>query len=111
VTANRLRALLSKLFRWAMSQDYLAANPASELPKLAKETGRERALTDDEIRAAAYHAMQAQALTTTRDVTARRMSWLGRGSTRRFQRCQTSTRVENRRLTCGASVCGESSRR
>ena len=50
VTANRLRALLSKLFRWAVSQDYLPANPASELPKLAKETGRERVLTDDEIR-------------------------------------------------------------
>jgi integrase len=50
VTANRLRALLSKLFRWAVSQDYLPANPASDLPKLAKETGRERTLTDDEIR-------------------------------------------------------------
>jgi integrase len=50
VTANRLRALLSKLFRWAVSQDYLPANPASELPKLAKETGRERVLTHDEIR-------------------------------------------------------------
>jgi integrase len=51
VTANRLRALLSKLFRWAVSQDYLPANPASDLPKLAKETGRERVLTDEEIRA------------------------------------------------------------
>lgn len=51
VTANRLRSLLSKLFRWAVSQDYLPANPASDLPKLAKETGRERVLTEDEIRA------------------------------------------------------------
>jgi integrase len=50
VTANRLRALLSKLFRWAVSQDYLPANPASDLPKLGKETGRERTLSDDEIR-------------------------------------------------------------
>jgi integrase len=51
VTANRLRALLSKLFRWAVSQDYLPANPASELPKLARETSRSRVLSDDELRA------------------------------------------------------------
>ena len=44
VTANRLRSLLSKLFRWAVSQDYLEANPASELPKLARETSRSRVL-------------------------------------------------------------------
>jgi integrase len=50
VTANRLRALISKLFRWSVSQDYLPANPASDLPKLAKETGRERVLGEDEIR-------------------------------------------------------------
>lgn len=51
ITANRLRALLSKLFRWAVSQDYIPANPASDLPKLAKETTRARVLTDDELRA------------------------------------------------------------
>ena len=51
VTADRLRALLSKLFRWAVSQDYLPANPASELPKLARETSRSRVLSDDELRA------------------------------------------------------------
>ena len=50
ITANRLRALLSKLFRWAVSQDYIPANPASDLPRLAKETSRARVLTDDEIR-------------------------------------------------------------
>jgi integrase len=51
VVANRLRALLSKLFRWAVAQDYLPANPASELPKLTRETSRARVLSDDEIRA------------------------------------------------------------
>jgi integrase len=51
ITANRLRALLSKLFRWAVSQDYIPADPASDLPKLAKETTRARVLTDDELRA------------------------------------------------------------
>jgi integrase len=50
VTANRLRSLLSKLFRWAVSQDYLPANPASDLPKLTKETARARVLSDDELR-------------------------------------------------------------
>ena len=50
VEANRLRSLVLKLFRWAVSQDYLPVNPAADLPKLAKETGRERVLTDDEIR-------------------------------------------------------------
>lgn len=49
VTANRLRSLLSKLFRWAASQDYLEANPAADLPKLTRETSRERVLTDAEI--------------------------------------------------------------
>lgn len=51
VTANRLRSLLSKLFRWAVSQDYLPANPAAELPRLTRETSRDRQLSDDEIRA------------------------------------------------------------
>jgi integrase len=51
VTANRLRALVSKLFRWSVAQGYLDANPASELPKLARESGRERVLSDDELRA------------------------------------------------------------
>jgi integrase len=51
ITANRLRALLSKLFRWAVSQDYIPANPAADLPRLAKETPRARVLTDDELRA------------------------------------------------------------
>lgn len=51
VTANRLRALLSKLFRWATSQDYIPANPAADLPRLAKETSRARVLSDEELRA------------------------------------------------------------
>lgn len=48
VTANRLIALVSKLFGWA---DHLPANPAVRLPKLARETSRSRVLTDVEIRA------------------------------------------------------------
>ena len=52
VTANRLRSLLSKLCRCAVASDYLPANPASDLPKLTKEHGRDRVLTDAEIKTA-----------------------------------------------------------
>jgi integrase len=61
VTANRLRALLSKLFRWAVSQDYIPANPASDLPRLAKETSRARVLADDELRALTARLADAEA--------------------------------------------------
>ena len=61
VTANRLRALLSKLFRWATSQDYIPANPASDLPKLTKETSRARVLSDDELRALSARLDAAEA--------------------------------------------------
>ena len=45
VTANRLRALLSKLFRWAVSQDYLPANPAVRAPEArARNVALARAL-------------------------------------------------------------------
>jgi integrase len=50
-SANRLRALLSKLFRWAVAQGYLESNPTADLPKPMREQARERVLTDDEIRA------------------------------------------------------------
>jgi integrase len=91
VTANRLRALLSKLFRWAVSQDYLSANPASELPKLARERSRERVLSDDELRAlwarlddaeetealpaAVVLWMRLRALTAQRGGSVARMKW------------------------------------
>jgi integrase len=61
ITANRLRALLSKLFGWAVSQNYIPANPASDLPRLVKEISRARVLTDDEIRTLWTHLDDATA--------------------------------------------------
>src|SRR5262245_9410204 len=49
VTANRTRALLSKLFRWATAEGYLDSNPAGALPTRIAETPRDRELTSEEI--------------------------------------------------------------
>ena len=49
--ANRLHALLSKVFRWAVSRSKLEANPMAGLQKPAAETSRDRELTPDELRA------------------------------------------------------------
>jgi hypothetical protein len=50
IAANRLLALISKIFAWALDEDILGASPAVRLPRYCKETERERALTPDEIR-------------------------------------------------------------
>ncbi|WP_309645793.1 integrase family protein, partial [Phenylobacterium sp.] len=50
VTANRIRAYLSKFFNWAVERDILAASPAVGVKPVAKESSRDRVLTDDEIR-------------------------------------------------------------
>ena len=49
VIANRLRACLSKVFAWAVAEGLLQTHPAAGLPPAAKETSRERVLTDDEL--------------------------------------------------------------
>ena len=48
--ANRVRALLHKLFNWALSQDVVDLNPVTGVPRPAVEQQRDRVLTDDEIR-------------------------------------------------------------
>jgi len=50
VEANRLRALLSKLFAFAVSIDWLEVNPVSHVSKPAAETTRDRVLGDEELR-------------------------------------------------------------
>lgn len=50
VTANRIRAYLSKFLNWAVERDILAASPAVGIKPVAKETSRDRVLSDDEIR-------------------------------------------------------------
>jgi len=50
VTANRIRAYLSKFLNWTVERDILPVSPAAGVKPVAKETSRERVLTDDEIR-------------------------------------------------------------
>jgi len=58
ITANRTQAYLSRFFRWLMGEDYITASPVIEIER-AKETARDRALSDPEIRKfwAATHAL------------------------------------------------------
>jgi integrase len=58
VLANRVQALVSTIFSFAIDADMIAANPASRLRKRAKETPVTRTLTDDEIRLFWPHIMQ-----------------------------------------------------
>ena len=56
--ANRVLQYISKMLKWAVGVGYLDANPASDIPKPAKERSRERSLTLDEIRAIHMAARQ-----------------------------------------------------
>jgi integrase len=50
ILANRAQAFLSRFFRWLVHEDYIGANPVTEIELSAKENVRDRALSDDEIR-------------------------------------------------------------
>ncbi|CAM5419892.1 Prophage integrase IntS [Frigidibacter albus] len=50
VTANRIRAYLSKFLNWAVERDILPMSPATGVKPVAKETSRDRVMNDDEIR-------------------------------------------------------------
>lgn len=50
VTANRIRAYLNKFLNWCVERDILPISPATGVKPVAKETSRDRVLTDDEIR-------------------------------------------------------------
>ena len=49
VMANRVRALLSKMFNFAVDRDIIEASPCTGIKPLAKETPRDRHLTEAEI--------------------------------------------------------------
>jgi len=51
IPANRTRAVLSKMFRWAVSRDMVPANPLAGLPPPSVEHKRDRRLADDEVAA------------------------------------------------------------
>jgi integrase len=50
VAANRLLSLITKIFNWAVKEEFIEASPATQIDRPAKETERERSLSTDEIR-------------------------------------------------------------
>lgn len=50
VTSNRVRAYLNKFLNWAVERDIIPANPAFGVKSVARETSRDRVLSDDEVR-------------------------------------------------------------
>jgi len=50
VHANRVKALISSMFNFAIGRDLLEQNPAYKVPKPTLERSRDRCLSDDEIR-------------------------------------------------------------
>ena len=56
--ANRVLQYISKMLKWAVGVGYIDANPASDIPKPAKEHSRQRSLSLDEIRAIHMAARQ-----------------------------------------------------
>ncbi len=51
IQANRVLALVRKMFNWGISRDILQANPCAQVKPPAKEQPRQRVLTEAEIRA------------------------------------------------------------
>ena len=49
-TANRLRAVLHKMFAFAIDEELVETNPVTSVPRPAPERRRDRVLTDDELR-------------------------------------------------------------
>lgn len=49
IMANRVRALLSKMFNWAISRYMLEHNPCTHVTRPGKERQRDRVLSEDEI--------------------------------------------------------------
>ena len=49
IAANRIRALISKIFNFGISREMVEFNPCSQLEQPASERSRDRVLTDAEI--------------------------------------------------------------
>jgi integrase len=50
IMANQIRAIMRKIYNWAISADIVENNPVFLVPAPAKARARERVLTDDELR-------------------------------------------------------------
>jgi integrase len=64
IQANRVLALVRKLYNWAISRDLLEHNPCLQVKPPGKEHHRDRVLTDDEIRLVSHAAEQLDPLIT-----------------------------------------------
>jgi integrase len=51
IVANRVAALLSKMFAFALDRDLVTVSPAMRIPRPGQEQARDRVLTEDELRA------------------------------------------------------------
>jgi len=51
IVANRVAALLSKIFAFALDRDLAQASPAVRIPRPGQEQARDRVVTEDELRA------------------------------------------------------------
>ena len=51
ILANRTQAILSKFFGWMMARDVIVASPVAGVARPAKETARDRSLSDAELKA------------------------------------------------------------
>jgi integrase len=51
ITANRVLAVLRKMFAWATSRDIIEVSPCAGVKKPSAEVARDRVLSDDELRA------------------------------------------------------------
>lgn len=61
IVANRVAALVSKLFAFALDRDLVTVSPAVRIPRPGQERARDRVLSEDELRAlwAAWDALPA----------------------------------------------------
>jgi len=50
ITANRVLAAVRKMFNWAVAQDIIATSPCRGVERPAPEQGRDRKLSDEELR-------------------------------------------------------------
>jgi integrase len=60
IMSNRTLSAVRKLFAWSLERDIVATSPAAGVRPVAKETSRDRVLSDDELRAF-WHATAALA--------------------------------------------------
>jgi integrase len=50
ISANRLLSLITKIFNWAVKEEYIESSPATLIDRPGQEVERERSLSADEIR-------------------------------------------------------------